>query len=211
MFFSFDGIDGAGKSTQMTRFVDWLSDAGHDVITCRDPGSTEMGEAIRAILLKATYRIDFRAEMLLYMASRAQLVQEVIRPALESGRTVVSDRFILANVVYQGSAGTVDPHDIWRVGEIATEQLLPDMTFVLDLSPEIAAERVGDRQDRLESRGLEYFTQVREGFLAQSMRYPEKHLIVDATQTIEQMQTAIRQAASNCIQQHATRLAKESE
>lgn len=211
MFFSFDGIDGAGKSTQMTQFVDWLSDAGHDVITCRDPGSTDMGEAVRAILLQAKYRIDFRAEMLLYMACRAQLVQEVIRPALESGQTVVSDRFILANVVYQGSAGTVDPDDIWHVGEIATEQLLPDMTFVLDIAPEIAAERVGDRQDRLESRGLEYFTRVREGFLKQAMRYPEQHMIVDATQTIEEMQTAIRQAALRYIQQYPSRLAKDSE
>ena len=101
MFFSFDGIDGVGKSTQIELFADWLRQAGHQVVTCRDPGGTELGEAVRQILLNdfAT-PIGRRSEMLLYMASRAQLVDQVIRPALERGQAVVSDRYLLPNVVY---------------------------------------------------------------------------------------------------------------
>lgn len=195
VFFSFDGIDGAGKSTQIQLFVTWLREQGLDVLTCRDPGTTTLGEAVRAILLGAAYRIDYRAEMLLYMACRAQLVQEVIRPALEQQKIVVSDRFILANVVYQGCAGGIDPEAVWRVGEIATEDLLPDLTFVLDLAPEEAGRRLGNRQDRLEARGLTYFEKVRAGFLEQAARFPASHLVVDASTSIDEIQTRIRMAA----------------
>jgi dTMP kinase len=107
MFFSFDGIDGVGKSTQLRLFCEWLADQGLAPVVCRDPGSTPLGEQIRRVLLesKESTPIGPRSEMLLYMAARAQLVDEVIRPALEAGRTVVSDRFLLANIVYQGYAG----------------------------------------------------------------------------------------------------------
>ena len=195
VFFSFDGIDGAGKSTQLNLFVQWLREQGHTAVTCRDPGTTQLGENVRNILLGADYRIDFRAEMLLYMACRAQLVEEVIRPAIERGEVVVSDRFVLANVVYQGSAGGIPPEQIWQVGDVATQQLLPNLTFVLDLPPEVAATRVGDKQDRLESRGLEYFSKVRQGFIDQAARNPKANLIVDATRSIEEIQTDIREAA----------------
>src|SRR5262245_46414963 len=110
MFFSFDGIDGAGKSTQVRLFVEALRARGHEVVECRDPGSTPLGERVRELLLKsgADTPIDPRSEMLLYMAARAQLVDEVIRPALKAGKVVVSDRFLLANVAYQGHAGGLD-------------------------------------------------------------------------------------------------------
>ena len=111
MFFSFDGLDGVGKTTQMDLFVEWLRAAGHDVVRCRDPGSTPLGEAIREILLGHEFAISRASEMLLFMAARAQLVEEVIRPALDAGKTVVSDRFLLANVVYQGHAGGLDVAD----------------------------------------------------------------------------------------------------
>jgi dTMP kinase len=200
LFFTFDGIDGAGKSTQMTLFVQWLRERGLTVSTCRDPGTTPLGEAVREILLGAEYRIDNRAEMLLYMACRAQLVQEVIRPTLERGETIVSDRFILANVAYQGSAGAMEPDVIWQVGEIATGQLLPDLTFVLDLDPESAAMRLGDNHDRMEARGLAYFANVRNGFLQQAACFPDSHCIVDASRTVEEIQTQIRAAAEKHIQ-----------
>src|SRR5437868_6589400 len=121
MFFSFDGIDGVGKSTQLELFVQWLRESGRDVVSCRDPGSTELGEAIRKILL-ADFEtpIARRSEMLLYMAARAQLVEQVIRPALARGQVVVCDRFLLANVVYQGYAGGLDVETLWNVGRVAT-------------------------------------------------------------------------------------------
>src|SRR5258708_5597376 len=110
-FFSFDGVDGVGKSTQIDLFSQWLRQLGHDVVTCRDPGGTELGEAVRELLLQRhDLNIGRMAEMLLYMASRAQLVEQVIQPALAAGKTVVSDRFLLANVVYQGHAGGLDPN-----------------------------------------------------------------------------------------------------
>lgn len=194
MFFTFDGIDGAGKSTQLNLFVSWLSERGSDVVTCRDPGTTQLGEAVRSILLGADYRIDYRAEMLLYMACRAQLVDEFIRPALAQHKVVVSDRYLLANVVYQGSAGGLDPDTIWQVGEIATELLMPDLTFVLDLDPEVAAERLGDQRDRMEARGLDYFEKVRQGFVEQAQRHPDNNIVVDASKSVEEIQQQIRSA-----------------
>ena len=200
LFFSFDGIDGAGKSTQLALFRDWLRQLGHDVLVCRDPGTTQLGEAVRDILLGATYRIDYRAEMLLYMACRAQLVQEVIRPALSAGKTVISDRYILANVVYQGSAGGIAPDDIWQVGKVATEALLPDLTFVLDLSPTTAIRRLPAEKDRMEQRGTDYFRAVRHGFLEQAQRFPERVVVIDASAEVEVIQTKVRQIARDRLQ-----------
>ena len=200
MFFSFDGIDGAGKSTQIDLFVDWLQQQGHDVVTCRDPGSTGLGETLREILLGTEHRIDMRAEMLMYMTSRAQLVHELIWPALKDGKVVVSDRYILANVVYQGRAGGLDPAEIWRVGEIATESLLPHLTFVLDLDENEAAHRLGDVRDRLEARGIDYFAKVRRGFLEEAKSHPETVLVVDASQSIEKIHEQIRDAAKRVIE-----------
>ena len=116
MFFSFDGIDGTGKSTQMALFVEWLRELGRDVVECRDPGGTPLGERLRDILLhKSDISMCRRAEMLLYMASRAQLVEQLIRPALDAGKTVVSDRYLLANVAYQGYTGEMNSEDVWQV------------------------------------------------------------------------------------------------
>ena len=123
MFFSIDGVDGVGKSTQMGLFCQWLRDQGRDVVTCRDPGSTELGEALREIVLEGhSLNIHRRSEMLIYMAARSQLVEQVIRPARESGQTVVSDRYLLANVVYQGYAGGLDVDQVWQVGQIAFQK-----------------------------------------------------------------------------------------
>src|SRR4051812_26016121 len=128
MFISFDGIDGVGKSTQVALITDALRAQGHEVVVCRDPGSTSLGERIRDVLLTSDSKtpIGRRSEMLLYMAARAQLVEEIIRPALELGKVVIADRYLLANVVYQGHAGGLDPNEIWEVGRIATQGLQPD-------------------------------------------------------------------------------------
>ena len=126
LFLSIDGCDGTGKSTQMELLTGWLTSSGHDVVVCRDPGSTPLGEEVRGLLLdRADLQIHRRSEMLLYMAARAQLVEEIIRPALESGKTVVSDRYLLANVVYQGHAGGLDVETLWEVGRIATDSVSP--------------------------------------------------------------------------------------
>jgi dTMP kinase len=196
MFFSFDGLDGAGKTTQIDLFCDWLLGAGHALERCVDPGSTPLGQRVRGILLEdRSTRIDGTAEMLLFMAARAQLVDEVIRPALGEGRTVVCDRYLLANVVYQGHAGGLDPADIWSVGKLATRGILPDLTFVLDLPPRMAAERLARPLDRMETRGVEFQERLRAGFLAEAARQPRAIAVVDASRSIADVQAEIRRRA----------------
>src|SRR4029079_7460945 len=157
MFLSFGCVWDTGKSTQIALLADALRARGREVVTCRDPGSTPLGECLRQILLDHhDSPIHRRSEMLLYMASRAALVEEVIRPALAAGKTVISDRYLLANVGYQGHAGGLDPADVWRVGEIAVAGLMPDLVFVLDMPAERAAARIQRAHDRMESQGLAY-------------------------------------------------------
>jgi len=200
MFISFDGVDGVGKSTQAAQFVEWLQEQGHQVLRCRDPGSTELGERLRTLVLKDTeISIAAGSEMLLYMAARAQLVSEVIQPALAAGQVVVSDRFLLANVVYQGHAAGLDPQDIWDVGGVATGGLEPDLTVVLDMPLEKAVGRIGRELDRMEARGLEFLEKVRQGFLREAERSPERIVVVNADQDIPQVQHDIRQVASRCL------------
>jgi dTMP kinase len=165
-FLVLDGPDGGGKTTQLARVADWLRGQGLDVITCRDPGGTALGNRLRSILLdRDSVTIGLKSEMLLYMASRAQMVEEVIAPALTAGRIVVSDRFLLANIIYQGIAGGLDPGEIARVGEVASGGLLPDLTLVLDVAPDVARSRVGAARDRIEDRPADYRERVRAGYL----------------------------------------------
>src|SRR6266851_8172175 len=170
LFISLDGLDGCGKSTQCRLLADWLGQQGQEVIQCADPGGTSVGDAIREILLGQRHDMALACEALLFMASRAQLTAEVIRPALAAGRTVISDRYLLANVVYQGHAGGLDPDQLWEIGRLATDGLLPNLTVVLDLPVELALTRLTGPADRMESRGAEYHTRVREGFLAEARR-----------------------------------------
>ena len=198
-FFSFDGIDGVGKSTQLALFCQWLRDGGRDVLSCRDPGSTDVGEAIRGILLDAKSNIHRRAEMLLYMAARAQLVEEVILPALDAGKTVATDRFLLSNVVYQGHAGGLDVDELWRIGSLATGELVPTLTFVLDMPPEAAARRMNRELDRMEQQGDAFRLRLRQGFLDEAARRKDTMVVIDASGTIEQVQASVREAASRFL------------
>ncbi len=193
MFISLDGIDGAGKSTQIELLKNWLIERGHQVVCFRDPGATRLGESIREILLhREDIPLSMTAEMLLYMAARAQLVEEQIKPALAAGMTVICDRFLLANVVYQGSAGGLNIDDLWSIGRVATVGLSPDVTVVLDLDAEVAAQRLGTNQDRLEKRGLAYFQAVRQGFLDQLSKAGRHRFVADASQPIEHVHQSIR-------------------
>ncbi len=201
MFFTFDGLDGVGKSTQIELFCQWLAEHGHHVVTCRDPGSTALGEQVREILLAADSGVSIArtSEMFLYMAARSQLVAEVIRPALAEGKTVVSDRFLLANVVYQGHAGGLDVETLWQVGQTATGGLAPDMTFLLDMPPETAAERLGRELDRMEQQGDEFRRRLRTGFLAEA-NTDDRIVVIDAVQPIALVQTAVRAAAAALVE-----------
>lgn len=202
MFFSFDGIDGVGKSTQLRMFCEWIAARGRDPVVCRDPGSTPLGEQIRGILLSShdSTPIGPTSEMLLYMAARAQLVDEVIRPALAAGRTVVSDRFLLANVVYQGYGGGLDPAMIRAVGAAATRGVTPDCTFLLDMDPVAALARVGRQLDRVENRGAPYRERLRAGFLAEARLLGPGVHVVDAARTESQVQEELRRIAEPLLE-----------
>jgi dTMP kinase len=193
MFFSFDGIDGVGKSTQVRLFCDALRARGYDVVACRDPGSTPLGERIRELLLASDggAPIGLRSEMLLYMAARAQLVDEVIRPALEAGKIVVSDRYLLANVVYQGYAGGLAPAIVREVGRIATDGTLPDCVFLLDMAPGEADVRLNRPLDRMESQGGDYRKRLQDGFLAEAAQGDQRIYVIDAARPIDIVQSDI--------------------
>ena len=200
MFLSIDGGDGTGKSTQVDLLCQWLGEKGHQVVACRDPGSSGLGEAVRDLVLnRHDLSIDRRAEMLLYMAARAQLAEEIIRPALERAETVVSDRYLLANVVYQGYGGGLDVDTLWEVGRVATAGLMPDLTIVLDLPADEAAARLDGQPDRMEKQGDAFHARVRQGFLDEAARRPGEIVVVDATPSIERVQAQIRAAVTRLL------------
>jgi dTMP kinase len=191
LFISLDGLDGTGKSTQCRLLADWLCKQGREVVECADPGGTAVGDSIREILLGRKHDMVLPCEALLFMASRAQLTAEVIRPALAAGRTVISDRYLLANVVYQGHAGGLDPDQLWEIGRLATAGLLPDMTIVLDLPVELALSRLTGPADRMESRDVVFHSRVREGFLAEARRHPDTIQVVDSNQPVQKVHERI--------------------
>lgn len=155
---------------------------------------------MREILLeKSEIPIHFRSEMLMFSVARAQLVEEVIRPAIAEGKTVVCDRFFISTIVYQGHAGNVDIEQIMSVTRAAVADVMPDLTFLFDLPVDIAMDRLGPSRDRMESRGTDYFQKVRDGFLKEAERWPTGVETIDATQTVEQIQNQLQELASQYI------------
>ncbi len=207
VFLSLDGLDGTGKTTQCRLLVEWLHAQKIPVTACADPGGTSLGQELRRLLLFGReHPIATITEALLFMASRAQLVEEVIRPALDRGEVVVSDRFLLANVVYQGHAGGLTPADLWLVGRFATGGLEPDLTLVFDLPPELAVQRRQRDADRFEDRGPEYYARVRTGFTYEAGIRPEKHRLIDATPPIDTVQLEVRRHVSRLLTEHGWNL-----
>ena len=199
-FVSLDGLDGTGKSTQCRLLAAWLRRRGLAVTQCADPGGTEVGDQLRELLLhRRELQTVPACEALLFMASRAQLVAEVIRPALEAGRAVVCDRFLLANVVYQGHAGGLDVDLLWEAGRLSTGGLTPDLTLVLDLPPEKARARRRGPADRVEGRDKKYQARVREGFLAEAKRCPERVRVIDAAPPVAEVQEAVRREVARLL------------
>ncbi|TWT99259.1 Thymidylate kinase [Botrimarina colliarenosi] len=198
MFLSLDGIDGVGKSTQMRLLTDWLAAQGRRVVTCRDPGSTPLGESLRELLLHSgeDRPIGARAEMLMYMAARAQLVDDVIRPALEDDAVVVSDRYLLANLVYQAHAGGLSRDAVAQVGAVAVDGVVPDRVFLLDLDPDVADRRRGREPDRMESRGADYRQRLRTGFLAEAQNDPRRVTVIDAANSVAAIHASIIRVAA---------------
>ncbi len=185
-FIVLDGTEGSGKSTQIRLLHERLVAAGLEVALVRDPGTTRIGEQIRAILLNPEHaEMGMRCEMLLYMAARAQLITEMVLPALETGRVILSDRFVSSTLAYQLGGEDMTADDIRTVAEIAIQGHWPDMTIILDLPAEQSLARVQREKDRIEQRPLEYHEMVRENFHAQAVLEPDRFRLVNADRDVQ--------------------------
>ncbi len=178
----FEGPDGSGKSTQFARFSALCTQNSLEVTEVREPGGTGIGEAIRQLLLAHDHGdMTLRCEMLLYMASRAQLVEQTIRPALAQKHIVLADRFVSSTLAYQGSGGGLLESEILDVAKAATGGLEPDLVVVFDVDESTASCRRSAEPDRIEARPDDFRARVRQGYLDQAKRWPERYLVIDAT------------------------------
>ena len=196
LFITFEGTDGGGKTTQVQRLTADLREAGYDICLTREPGGTPISEQIRDMLLNPDHsEMAATTELLLYAASRAQHVSEVIKPALEAGKVVISSRFADATVVYQGYGRGLDLERIDRLNRIATDDVTPDVTFVLDLPVEIGLQRVQNSRgglDRLEREKIEFHRRLREGYQIIARQEPQRLKIIDAQVSPDQVYAQIQ-------------------
>jgi dTMP kinase len=191
-FIVFEGPDGSGKTTQFRRLINTCQRASMPVCEVREPGGTLVGGDIRRILLDPAHTaMSLRCEMLLYMASRAQLVEQVIRPALTRGEAVIADRFFPSTLAYQGAAGGLPRDEIMSVAKVALHGLRPDLILVFDVDEATAASRLNPLLDRMESKGREFHRKVRQGYLDQVAASPELYRKVDASLPEDQVWTSV--------------------
>jgi dTMP kinase len=189
LFVSFEGGDGVGKSTQLVLLGEWLRAEGHEVVTTREPGGTPLGRQLRAAVLHGDH-MGARAEALLYAADRAHHVDTVVRPALERGAVVLTDRYLDSSVAYQGDGRLLGAREVEQLSLWATEGLLPDLTVLLDLDPAVGLARLTGAPDRLESAGADFHDRTRRAFLARATT--GRWLVVDAARGVEEVQQHVR-------------------
>jgi dTMP kinase len=207
-FITFEGIDGSGKTTQFRMLGSWLRDRGKEAIETVEPGGTAIGRQIRKILLDpANAGIQPRAELLLYFASRAQNVDEVIRPALDAGRIVLCDRFTDSTLVYQGSGRGIDTSVVLDLDRIACRGLKPDVTFLIDIDLETSLtrakrrnDRVGQSESRIDEESAAFHERVRQGYLALAESEPERFRTIDGRGAIGEVGALIREAVLEALQ-----------
>jgi dTMP kinase len=200
-FITFEGIDGCGKTTQLRNLAQWMRERGHDVVETVEPGGTPIGRQIRKILLDpANGDIQPRAELLLYFASRAQNVDEVIRPALEAGRTVLCDRFTDSTLVYQGCGRGLDTEVVRDLDRIACRGLRPDVTILIDIDIDTSLarakrrnERTGPDESRIDEEGAAFHDRVRRGYLALAKAEPGRIVVIDGSAAIADVGRSIRE------------------
>ena len=204
LFVSIEGVEGVGKSTNHQFVCDYLRDLGHQVIATREPGGTPEAEKIRGLLLDKNNTLDATTEALLMFASRREHVVRVIRPALESGKTVVTDRFVDASFAYQGGARGLGFDTIETLESLVLDGLKPDLTLLLDLDVEEGLKRLGERgePDRIEKENREFFVTVREAYLKRAEKEPERIRRVDASGSLQQVQEQIGQTLDSFLKNH---------
>ncbi len=195
LFVTFEGVEGCGKTTQLKLLYDALTKQGRDVVVTREPGGTPIGERIRGIVLDAGAKeMDHKTEGLLYAASRAQHVAQVIRPALEQGKIVLSDRYLDSSLAYQGIARGLGEEDVLRLNVWATDETLPDLVVLLHLDPEIGLSRTKGDPDRMEQEDVAFHRKVGEAYLQLARQFPSRFAVIDGTGTIEEVQRQVNAA-----------------
>lgn len=203
LFISVEGLDGSGKTTQVRGIKLFFEEKGIETLVLREPGGTRIGEKVREILLDArNTEMDNIAEMLLYAASRAQIMAQKVLPALNKGKVVICDRFIDSSVAYQGYGRGLDVDEVFNVNITAIRHRLPDVTFFLDKKPEesLKRRRESTRADRLESEKMDFHIKVYEGYMKLCSRYPERIIRLDAERSIETIQKDILKTIEDIIE-----------
>lgn len=192
LFITFEGADGCGKTTQINLLNDYLTKKSYKTVVTLEPGGSEIGKNLRQILLHHKGFVSDRAELFLYLADRAQHIDEIVLKNVEAGNIVLCDRCIDSTVAYQGYARGGDIKSINFLNEIATGGKTPDITFVFDVETEIAQERLGSTKDRLEKEGIEFHKKVRFGYLELAKKYPDRIKVIDSNKPIEEVFSEVK-------------------
>lgn len=202
LFISFEGVDGAGKTTQVNLLADHLRALGREAVVTREPGGTALGTQIRAMLLTANpdEEISPRTEALLFAADRAQHVSEVIRPALERGAVVITDRYLDSSLAYQSGGRELTADDIRNLSMWATNNLLPARTYLLDIDPRASHTRLEHAEDRMESAGDDFQQRTRTAFLELAAAQPQRFRVIDAQQSVEKIAGLICDDVANLLE-----------
>lgn len=197
-FISFEGVETSGKTTQADLLTSWLKTCGYDIVQTREPGGSELGEAVRSLLLHMDGDVDVspRAETLLFAASRAQLVYQVIAPALRAGQVVVCDRFIDSSLAYQGFGLGMPLSAVWDVNRFGAVGLLPDLTFVLGRGGALESSGEWSVGDRIEARGTDFHGRVRQGYLSLARRFADRMMVIDTAGGVRRTAKTIRSIVS---------------
>jgi dTMP kinase len=202
LFVAFEGVEGAGKGTQIRLAQEWLEEQGADVLVTREPGGTEVGEQLRKVLLgHETGHLEPKTEALLFAASRAQLVMTVIRPALAEGKVVIADRYIDSSVAYQGWARGLGEQDVLTLNVWATQGLFPDLVILLHLEPEAGLLRSLDEPDRIEMEGGDFHAKVADAYLRIAEEHPERFVVVEADGPPEQVHDKVVEALKHVVKE----------
>ena len=190
IFITMEGPDGSGKSTQIELLKQYLTESGKEVLITREPGGTKISEAVREVILNKDFtEMSPMTEMLLYASARAQLIAELVGPALDEGKAVISDRFVDSSLVYQGMARGLGVDTVYEVNKLAIGKYMPDVTFLLDLPAEVGISRKKDQKelDRMELESVEFHKKVAQGYRDMAAKFPERIKTIDATLPIDEI------------------------
>lgn len=199
LFITFEGGDGCGKTTQLNLVENYLKEKGLLTLKTREPGSVGLGEKLREVLLHYDGDVSSTAEAFLFLADRAQHIDKIVLPAINSGKVVLCDRHTDSTIAYQGYGRGEDIEQIKRLNSIATQGIKPDLTLVFDVSTEVAQSRVGSQKDRMESAGNDFHSKVRDGYLEIARQEPDRVKVIDANLSIEEVFVQVKKIVDERI------------